>query len=184
MLFYIYIIGGIVDSLSGQTMNMLNISGNTWDRWFAPTLKFIDKYNIKIWNYMNTNYNNISVVVNSSMVTDSIIHNLNYHNVNLNNMGDANIADFKDLVMRWIDLVSTNSRYSWAFSANGMDNDKTISDNCLSTKELHRIDVVANTFGILMVLIVVAIAIILINPFISTLCSISHTKEGYVIVKS
>ena len=49
--------GGIVDVEAGDnTHNEAGYIGSTWNRWFEPVLSFIERYEVKMWCYINCDW--------------------------------------------------------------------------------------------------------------------------------
>jgi hypothetical protein len=52
--------GGIIEekvaASSPTAMNEAGITGSTWNRWFLPVLQFIERHDVRIWSYINCNW--------------------------------------------------------------------------------------------------------------------------------
>jgi hypothetical protein len=48
--------GGIIDADSGNMTNEAGFLGNTWDIWFLPVLSFIQRHEVRVWSYINCDW--------------------------------------------------------------------------------------------------------------------------------
>ena len=53
--------GGIIDEITAANdpyaKNDAGYSGSTWNRWFVPIIAYIERHNVRIWSYINCNWN-------------------------------------------------------------------------------------------------------------------------------
>ncbi len=49
------------DQSNSQQLNEAGISGSTWSRWFIPILSFIERYDIRIWSYINNDWDSFDM---------------------------------------------------------------------------------------------------------------------------
>jgi hypothetical protein len=48
--------GGIIDADSGNMINEAGFVGSTWDIWFLPVLSFVQRNDVRIWSYINCDW--------------------------------------------------------------------------------------------------------------------------------
>lgn len=92
--------GGILDESSPpDSVNEAGFSGSTWNSWFIPILQFIEKNDIKMWNYINCNWDS------QPMWQKERAQNIHW--------GDTRIQHYPGIKERWYQDVLHNSRFSW-----------------------------------------------------------------------
>lgn len=92
--------GGILDEPTPpDAVNEAGFSGSTWNSWFIPILEFIEKNDIKMWNYINCDWNS------QPMWQKERAMNIHW--------GDTRIEHYSGIKERWYHDVLHNTRFSW-----------------------------------------------------------------------
>jgi hypothetical protein len=93
--------GGIVDEhtvmKNPEAHNEAGYVGDTWSRWFQPVLSFIERHDIRIWSYINCNWDLQKMW--------QIHHAPNEH------WGDTRVEAYNDMRNKWLEHVLHSSRF-------------------------------------------------------------------------
>lgn len=96
--------GGILEektaSLSPSETNEAGISGSSWNRWFLPVIQFIERHDIRIWSYINCNWDAQPMWAKNHGVGEA--------------WGDTRIEAHPDIMEKWKQLVLSSRRFAWS----------------------------------------------------------------------
>lgn len=97
--------GGIVEQLSTVKVNRAGYTGSSWTRWFLPVLTFIERHDVKMWSYINCDWDSFPMWQKN--------HAPGIY------WGDTRIEVTTDLRLRWKELILDNPRFNWSDDAEG-----------------------------------------------------------------
>mmetsp|Transcript_31213 Transcript_31213/g.52193 ORF Transcript_31213/g.52193 Transcript_31213/m.52193 type:complete len:421 (-) Transcript_31213:166-1428(-) len=104
--------GGIIDEVTAandpHAKNEAGYSGSTWSRWFTAVLAFIEKNDVRIWCYINCDWD--------SQPMWKLNHAPN------EKWGDTRIETHDDVLERWNEEVLDTDRYITAYDTVYEDN--------------------------------------------------------------
>jgi len=90
--------GGIVNELEvPRASNEAGFKGSSWSKWFTPVLAFIEKYDVRIWSYINCNWDSQPMWAKEHSRGES--------------WGDTRIEEYSDVLDRWKLEVLKADRY-------------------------------------------------------------------------
>jgi hypothetical protein len=96
--------GGLVDE-SREEINEAGFGGSSWNSWFVPVLEFIEKYDVKMWCYINADWDALPMWQRERAPD---VH-----------WGDSRVQEYDGVRARWTHDVLENSRYAWMVDPSG-----------------------------------------------------------------
>jgi hypothetical protein len=104
--------GGILDDpvSDPDAVNEAGYSGSTWNSWFIPIIEFIEKHDLKMWNYINCDWDSQAMWQKERAPE---VH-----------WGDTRIEMFPGVREKWHHDVLDNERYSWILAKSSPDADR------------------------------------------------------------
>eukprot|EP00596_Hydrurales_sp_CCMP1899_P006927 CAMPEP_0119046456 /NCGR_PEP_ID=MMETSP1177-20130426/46711_1 /TAXON_ID=2985 /ORGANISM="Ochromonas sp, Strain CCMP1899" /LENGTH=388 /DNA_ID=CAMNT_0007019629 /DNA_START=277 /DNA_END=1440 /DNA_ORIENTATION=+ len=102
--------GGIIADDEGTENgkeNEAGYEGKTWSTWFVPVLSFISRHEVRIWSYINCNWDGqpMWAIKHARGVA----------------WGDSRVEVHPSIRKRWQDEVLHSERFKWAFKQIGRD---------------------------------------------------------------
>lgn len=92
--------GGLIDEGNSEHgPNRAGYEGSSWNRWFVPVLGFIEKNNIRIWSYIDCDWDSFPMWQRNRAPG---VH-----------WGDSRVESMRDLRRRWREEVLETTRFSW-----------------------------------------------------------------------
>jgi len=96
--------GGILEektaSQSPTETNEAGVSGSSWNRWFEPVIQFIERHDVRIWSYINCNWDAQPMWAKNHGPDEE--------------WGDTRIEAHPDVMEKWRQLVLSSKRFSWS----------------------------------------------------------------------
>jgi hypothetical protein len=106
--------GGIIDDdpmPSGEmSVNEAGYEGSSWNSWFIPVLEFIEKHEVKMWNYIACDWDRQEMWQRERAPG---VH-----------WGDTRIEVYRGVKEKWHHDVLENKRYSWRLAPLPLDPDR------------------------------------------------------------
>jgi hypothetical protein len=104
--------GGIIDGdpVPSDAVNEAGYEGSSWNSWFIPILEFIEKHEVKMWNYINTDWDSQEMWQRERAPG---VH-----------WGDTRIEQYPGVREKWHHDVLENKRYSWQLAPLPLDPDR------------------------------------------------------------
>ena len=108
--------GGIVDETDhNNQVNEAGYEGSTWSRWFVAVLALIEKYDIRMFSYINCNWDALPMWQQN-------------HAVGVQ-WGDTRVEQYPDLFSRWKRQMLLSSRFFWDDGDKCMEEDAKVTDD-------------------------------------------------------
>lgn len=105
--------GGII--VNEKDTNRAGYKGDTWKHWFVPVLRFIYHHNIKMWCYINCNWDSFPMW--------QLDRPVNEH------WGDSRVQAHHATRLNWELNVLQKSRFNWYWNSNSRD-ETSPKDDC------------------------------------------------------
>jgi hypothetical protein len=104
--------GGILDDPveDPDAVNEAGYKGSTWNSWFIPIIEFIEKHDVKMWNYINCDWDSQAMWQRERAPG---VH-----------WGDTRIEMFPGVKEKWHHDVLDNERYAWILAKSPPDADR------------------------------------------------------------
>lgn len=119
--------GGIIDeSHSDEGPNRAGYFGSSWNSWFVPVMEFIENHDVKMWSYINCNWDSMAQWQRERAPG---VH-----------WGDSRVQRFPGVFQRWEDEVLHSSRYSWTVRGTVADAFSNRSKECVIEDIVHNVD--------------------------------------------
>lgn len=108
--------GGIVDETDHNNQaNEAGYEGSTWSRWFVAVMALIEKYDIRMFSYINCDWDSFPMWQQN-------------HAMGIK-WGDSRVEKYPDLFARWKSQILLNSRFFWDDEDKCMEEDVEVTDD-------------------------------------------------------
>ena len=151
-------IGGLIDEAHSDRINESNFTGSSWSKWFLPVLSLIQRRDIRLWSYINCDWDSQFMYRYGSW-------------------GDTRLQKFRGISKRWQVEVLESDRFAWYAGSNPA----VTCDEAEHQKRKSLLPVPAHNFWVISAIFLVFLLIMgaLCTPCLHSCAPFGHRRLGY-----